>query len=72
MLNFIKVARESNDAKRVYVRPSDEMVRYLDDLVGIGIHGKTRSEVAKTLLQSSVERLIKDGLLKLRTSSRPR
>lgn len=45
-------------------------MEYLDDLVAIGIHGKTRSEVAKALVQESIAQLIKDEFLKLRTPER--
>ncbi len=60
----------TGEGKRVAIRPSDEVVEYLDDLVAIGIHGKTRSEVAKALVQESIAQLIKDEFLKLRTPER--
>lgn len=53
---------------RINIRASKEVVGYLDDLARIGIHGKTRTEVAKTLISNAVERLIKDGFLTLRGS----
>jgi len=52
---------------RVFVTPSPEITAYLDDLVKLGIHGRTRSEVAKTLIGREVERLIREGFLKVRS-----
>ena len=42
------------------------MCKYLDDLVELGLHGDTRSDVARALLTSQLERLIKDGFLELK------
>jgi hypothetical protein len=50
---------------RVTINTSAEIAAYLDDLVGIGIQGKTRAEVAERLVSTAVQQLIKDGLLKL-------
>ena len=57
------------EGTRINVRASEEVVAYLDELAQIGIHGKTRTEVAKTLISVGVERLIRDGFLKLRTAT---
>ena len=59
---------ERNGA-RVHVRMSVEVVKYLDQLAAIGIHGKTRAEVAKTLIGNEVERLVREGILTLRERS---
>ena len=40
---------------------------YLEDLAELGIHGTTPTEVARTLLTVEVERLVKDGFIRLRT-----
>ncbi len=40
---------------------------YLGDLSDLGLHGDCRSDVARTLLRREVERLIKEGFLKLRS-----
>ena len=50
---------------RVNIRTSPEIVGFLDQLAEIGIHGKTRSEVAKTLISNEVERLIREGMISL-------
>ncbi len=59
------MASGKNDT-RINIRPSDEVLEYLDDLVKIGIYGKTRTEVAKTLVYQQIERLIKERILVLR------
>jgi hypothetical protein len=60
------VADDDSKESRIYIRPSTEVEAYLQDLVTVGIHGKTKSEVAKTLISNQIERLIKDGILQLR------
>ena len=50
---------------RVNIRTSPEIIGFLDQLAEIGIHGKTRSEVAKTLISNEVERLIREGMISL-------
>jgi hypothetical protein len=55
------------------VRISAEASAYLEDLVKVGLHGKTKAEVAKTLLSDAIQGLIKDEILVLhRQSGRPR
>ena len=54
---------------RITINSSAAIASYLDDLVRIGIHGKTRAEVAERLVSTSVQQLIKDGLLKLNKSN---
>lgn len=60
---------KNDKGTRVNIRATKEVVEYLDDLARIGIHGKTRTEVAKILISNAVERLIKEGFLKLRGSN---
>lgn len=55
-----------NETSRISIRPSAEVGAYLDELAVIGIHGKTRSEVAKTLLGNEIERLVREGVLHIR------
>lgn len=54
---------------RITINTSTEIAAYLDDLVSIGIHGKTRAEVAERLVSTTIQQLIKDGLLKLHNSN---
>lgn len=55
---------------RITINTSSEIASYLDDLVVIGIHGKTRAEVAERLVSTAIQQLIKDGLLKLHNGNR--
>jgi hypothetical protein len=57
-----------NGTERVNLRLSTELCAYLDQLAEIGIHGKTPTEVGKTLIAIEVERLVREGVLKLRKS----
>lgn len=56
---------EKTDSPRLSIRTSIEIIRFLDQLVAIGIHGKTRTEVAKVLISNEIERLIREGMLSL-------
>lgn len=55
-----------NDGVRCDIRPSAEQASYLDDLVRLGLYGRTRTEVARFLLVQGLERLVSAGILKLR------
>ena len=66
MLNSVPRDPNENGTARVDIRPSEEIAAYLDQLVAIGIHGKTRSEVARILVGYEIERLLREGILKLR------
>ena len=59
-------APNENDSSRLYVRTSAEVAAYLGQLAEIGIHGTTRSEVAKTLIGYEIERLLREGVLQVR------
>jgi hypothetical protein len=58
--------KKPKDGKRLNIRISSHLNRYLGDLADLGVHGSTRSDVARTLLTTEVERLIREGFLKLR------
>ena len=57
--------REPNKTKpkRIQVSASDTLVKYLEKLARIGIHGSTPSEVAKHFVQNEIERMIREGIL---------
>jgi len=59
----------ANGTGRVNLRVSAEIASYLEQLAKIGIHGKTPTEVAKTLIAIEIERLVREGVLTLRGSS---
>jgi len=62
------MARAKNlvETTRLTFSPSAEVVSYIDDLVRLGIHGKARADVVNSMVIREIERLIKDGFLKLR------
>ena len=55
-----------NKTADIHISTSKEVEFYLEGLAKVGIHGKTASEVAKFLIGTEIERLIRDGILKLR------
>lgn len=59
-----------DDGVRCDIRPSSEQAAYLDDLVRIGLYGRTRTEVARYLVVQGLERLVQAGILKLRSDAR--
>ena len=54
------------------IRPSSEIELYLQELADIGIHGKTKAEVAKSLVQNEIERLVRERFIELRGRRRPK
>jgi hypothetical protein len=56
------------DVVRCDIRPTPEQAAYLDQLIETGLHGKTRTEVARFLVIKGLETLVQQGILKLRTS----
>lgn len=65
------MARSKNqiETTRVTFSPSTEVVAYLDDLVRVGIHGKARADVVNIMVVREIERLIREGFLKLKSSA---
>lgn len=53
------------DPIRCDIRPTTEQAEYLDQLVRVGLYGKNRTEVARYLVIQGLERLVRDGILKL-------
>ena len=60
-----------DDGIRCDLRPSADQAGYLDDLVKLGLYGKTRTEVARYLVVQGLERLVQAGILKIRHVSGP-
>jgi len=58
------------DSVRCDIRPSSDQAAYLDDLVQVGLYGKTRTEVARYLVVQGLERLVQAGTLSLRRQSK--
>ena len=60
---------ENVPTPRLNLRPSLEILDYLDDLVEVGIYGKRRSEVALSLLSREIERLLTSGMINMRSKT---
>jgi hypothetical protein len=56
---------EDRGTKRIAVRFSLRIGEYLDQLANLGVHGTTAPEVARKLVENEIERLIREGFLKL-------
>jgi hypothetical protein len=52
------------------LRPSPQMIAYLEELAHQGIIGKTPTEVAEGLISREIERLIREKYLKRPRGSR--
>lgn len=50
---------------RINLTVSEQVDRYLQQLAELGVHGSKPTEVASALLSREIERLIRDGFLKL-------
>jgi hypothetical protein len=55
-----------DDGIRCDLRPSADQAAYLDEVVKLGLYGKTRTEVARYLVVQGLERLVHAGILKIR------
>lgn len=58
--------KKKQNGERLNLRVPSQLCEYLQELADLGIHGDTRSDVARTLLTYEVERLIRESFLKLR------
>lgn len=56
---------EERGTTRLGVRFSLRIAEYLDQLASLGVHGTTAPEVARKLVENEIERLIREGFLKL-------
>jgi hypothetical protein len=56
--------KNSISSEKVTFSASDEVVHYLEDLIKVGLYGKTSPEVVNTLVTRQIEQLIKDGIIK--------
>lgn len=62
--------KKSQVGERLTIRAPRQLCVYLDDLVSFGLHGDTRSDVARILLTNEVERLIREGFLEIKKVSK--
>jgi hypothetical protein len=51
---------------RINLTVSEQVESYLKELSDLGIHGSKPTEVASALISREIERLIKEGFLKLK------
>lgn len=56
--------KNSIGSEKITFSASDAVTHYLEDLVKVGLYGKTPPEVVNTLLTRQIEQLIKDGIIK--------
>ena len=47
------------------IRISERLADYLDATVRLGMHGSTPSEVVRKFIENEVERLVREGLIKI-------
>jgi hypothetical protein len=57
--------QNGDDGTRCDIRPSPEQTGYLEQLVRLGLYGKNRTDVARYLVIQGLERLAREGILKL-------
>lgn len=50
---------------RINLTVSAQIERYLKELAELGIHGSKPTEVASALISREIERLVKEGFLKI-------
>jgi len=62
---YITIMATSERSDRVYMTLTKEQYAYLEKLAKLGIHGKSVSEVSKSLISREIERLITEGFIKL-------
>jgi hypothetical protein len=54
-----------NGRTRITVRLTDRLAECLDAVLEVGIHGGTTAEIARKFIENEVERLIREGLIKV-------
>lgn len=60
-----KTARASPGRTRFTVRISDRLADYLEAAVKLGVHGATNAEVARKFIENEIERLVREGMIKI-------
>lgn len=54
-----------NGRTRITVRLTDRLAECLDAVLNVGVHGATTAEIARKFIENEVERLIREGLIKV-------
>lgn len=60
------MASPGNGRTRFTVRISERLADYIDAAVKLGVHGSSSAEVARKFIENEVERLIREGLIKIK------
>jgi hypothetical protein len=55
-----------NGRTRFTVRVSEKLADYIEAVAKLGVHGSTPAEVARKLIENEIERLIREGLIKIK------
>ena len=55
-----------NESYQIVIETQNIILEYLDDLVKTGLYGGTRGEIAEYLIRLELQRLVKEGFIKLR------
>jgi hypothetical protein len=58
-------------AIRINLTVSEQVEQYLSELAQLGIHGSKPTEVAAALISREIERLIREGFLKVNRKRPP-
>ena len=54
-----------NGRTRFTVRISERLADYVEAVAKLGVHGSTSAEVARKFIENEIERLIREGLIKI-------
>lgn len=54
-----------NGRTRITVRITERLAECLDAVLDVGIHGGTTAEIARKFIENEVERLIREGVIKI-------
>jgi len=60
-----KKVREPSGRTRFTVRISERLADYLEAAVKLGVHGATNAEVARKFIENEIERLVREGMIKI-------
>ena len=60
-----KKASQPNRRTRFTVRISERLADYLEAAVKLGVHGATNAEVARKFIENEIERLVREGMIKI-------
>jgi hypothetical protein len=53
----------ADDRERINLSPSPKMLRYIDQLVGLGLYGGDKTSIATRFLEEGVRRALEAGVI---------